>query len=867
MLDFASPDTPAHWIRARTFRVDAVALELRIDLDARTIRGTVTHTIVFFPHASRLTVDLDCDGPVIEAVSCAGAPVPFSHVGARLSLATAALSGEHEDSAERQKSVERQKSAERLELVITFTTTAPRKGMTFIAADANRNQVAMAWTQGAMEDHHYWFPCFDDPNNFSTYAVTITHPVGTVALANGDQTAHQPDEPGWLRTSYAQTKAHVLYLLNIVVGDFVGVDSDAAVVAGRAIPIRHWLPAGHAHEAGVFRATRFAIEWLSDYTGMPFAWSRYGHVVVHEFLWGGMENTTLTTITDRVLIDDATRAAEDVDADYLVIHELVHQWYGDLLTMKAWSDIWLNESFATWLECRGTAAWRASRDEGDESEVRHLLLWENREHYLDQHTSRYRRPLVTNRYDDAYELFDRVAYEKGSLVLEHLAQLLGEKRMRAAIALYTTRHAGELVESDDFRQAIEDATGEPMDWFFAQWLRRDGHPHLSVAVSHDAGRGQISVTISQKLADKEEPWRLPTVVAWCVDGIIQRTALNMSRRDEHLVLACSAAPTWVVVDPDGHLPVEWSEPGDEAALLARAREPGLSATARARACVALGERAASATAVASLADLATADQQPELVRRQAIAALGAWRSLAAIAALQAAADLPQPRLRRAVAEALGRCALADPEIVAALAADLVQRADAEPSLLTAGEFLAARGALRHPGATALLRSRLGTLSWNDRLLIGAIRGLGASGEAAAIDETLPLLADRQRSGPVRQAAAAAAARLAAEHIPAQVRVRIALQRQLADPSASVRAVVAKALGSLGDPAARSALGEQRDREIYGHIRRVQREALHSLESKAALSETQAGLTRKIDQLTEENRDLKRRLDNVEKRLA
>ncbi len=849
MLDFASPDTQAHWIRARTFRVEAVALDICVDLAAHTIRGTATHTIVFFPHAARLTVDLDCDGPLVEAVTCAGAPVSFSQVGSRLSIAVAEL------------------SAERLELCMTFVTTAPVKGMTFIPADPERKQVAMAWTQGAMEDHHYWFPCFDDPNNFSTYTVTIAHPVGTVALANGEQTAHQPAESGWLRTSYAQTKAHVLYLLNIVVGDFIGVDSDAAVVAARSIPIRHWLPAGHAHQVGVFRATRFAIEWLSEFTGMPFAWSRYGHVVVHEFLWGGMENTTLTTITDRVLIDDATRTVEDVDADFLVIHELVHQWYGDLLTMKAWSDIWLNESFATWLECRGTAAWRASRNEGDEHEVRHLLLWENRESYLEQHASRYKRPLVTNRYDDAYELFDRVAYEKGSLVLEHLAQLLGEKRMRAAIALYTTRHAGELVESDDFRQAIEDATGEPMDWFFAQWLRRDGHPHLSIAVSHDAGRGQLSVTVTQKLSDKEEPWRLPTVVAWCVDGEIQRTVLDIRRRDEHVVLACSAAPTWVAVDPDGHLPVEWSEPGDEAALLARAQETRISATARARACVALSERAASAIAVAGLAALAAGDQQAELVRRQAIATLGAWRSSAAIAALQTAADLPQPRLRRAVAEALGRCALADPNIVAALADDLVRRADADPSRVTAGEFLAARGALRHPGATPLLRNRLGKPSWNDRLLIGAIRGLGASGEAAAIDDVLPLLTDTRRSDPVRQAGAAAAARLAAEHIPAQVRVRLALQRHVADPSASVRAAVAKALGSLGDPAARSVLAEQRGREIYGHIRRVQREALHSLESKAALNETQAGLTRKMELLTEENRELKRRLDSVEKRLG
>ena len=113
----------------------------------------------------------------------------------------------------------------------------------------------------------------------------------------------------------------------------------------------------------------------------------------------------------------------------------MHQWFGDLLTMKAWSDIWLNESFATYLEARGTAAWRASRGDGTEADVLALELWQNKRAYLEEDGGRYRRPLVTNRYADAYELFDRVAYEKGSLVLHHLCRLLGEQRFRAALAL------------------------------------------------------------------------------------------------------------------------------------------------------------------------------------------------------------------------------------------------------------------------------------------------------------------------------------------------------------------------------------------------------------------------------------------------
>jgi len=269
-----------------------------------------------------------------------------------------------------------------------------------------------------------------------------------------------------------------------------------------------------------------------------------------------------------------------------------------------------------------------------------------------------------------------------------------------------------------------------------------------------------------------------------------------------------------------------------------------------------------------LTGLMTDAQTPELVRRQAIAALGSLRSRGAITALlEAAATLPQPRLRRAVAEALATCERADPADVALAAERMLALADAESSRLTAGELLAARGALRHPGAAPLLRARLGRPSWNDRLAIGCVRGLGASGEAAAIDDVLPLLADRARSDALRQAACAAAARLGAEHLPARVRIRRALESQLADASAVVRAAAAKALGSLGDPAARSAITDQRGREIYGHIRRVQREALAALDRAAAATDTAAALTKRVDDLAKDNADLKRRLEALEKRLG
>jgi aminopeptidase N len=720
----------------------------------------------------------------------------------------------------------------------------------------------MAWTQGAMEDHSHWFPCFDSPNNLATYRIAVRHRAGFIAAANGEPTGRVEHGDGWATTGFAQRKPHVLYLVNLAVGDFVAVDD----VSG-PVPITHYLPRGH--EAGapaMFRATAFAIRWLGEFIGVPFAWARYGHVVVHGFMWGGMENTTLTTITDRGLMDAGVQRAEDVDIDSLVIHELVHQWFGDLLTMKAWSDIWLNESFATYLEARCTAAWRSAQGQGTVEDILALELWGNRQAYFDEDRGRYRRPLVTNRYVDPYELFDRVAYEKGSLVLHALCRQLGEERFRAALALYTRRHAHDLVETADFRQALEDATGEPLDWFFDQWVLRAGHPRLKVAWRHDPRRGQLLVDVEQQQAagDDQQAFRLRVDLAWgAAGGGVERQRVELLRAKETLVIACARAPRWVALDPDGDLPAEWDEDGETEQLLARLGDAGLGAQARARAAAVAGGRHPAPRLVAGLAAALADAATPELVRTEVIAALGRLRGPAARDALLAAwPGTAAPRLRRALA-----AALAGFKRDASLAERLAALAATEPSLATAAELYAARGALEHPGATPLLRAQLKRPSWNQRLRQGVLRGLGESGEPAAIDEVLAVLADDLQIDGVRSAALAAAAQLGARFLPARERVRQAIEPLLETGSLMVRSAAARALGRLGDPAAAAALAACHQRELFGNVRRVLREAQEQLGKAAATVTATAQLAKQVEELERAKRALELRLEAVEKRLG
>jgi len=840
---FCPPDTPPTWIRPRHFRITHVDLAVTVDIERQRVEGVIEHHVELLPHGeTKRTIELDQHDLTISAVAVGGTAAEFSVSDGRVAIAVPANAGTT------------------FVLRVTFAAERPQKGMFFIAADAAAGRVAMAWTQGAMEDHSHWFPGYDSPNNLSTYRIAIKHRANLLAAANGEREARTEHGDGWATTVFQQRKAHVLYLVNVAVGDFVAVDD-----ASGTVPITHYVPRGH--EAGalaMFRSTAFAIRWLGDFIGVPYVWSRYGHVVVHGFMWGGMENTTLTTITDRGLMDATIQAREDVDIDSLVVHELVHQWYGDLLTMKAWSDIWLNESFATYLEARGTAAWRASRSDGTEADVLALELWNNKQAYLEEDSGRYRRPLVTNRYADAYELFDRVAYEKGSLVLHHLCRLLGEDRFRAALKLYTERHAHDLVETADWRQAIEDVTGEPMDWFFAQWVHRAGHPILKVSWRHDPARSQLIIDIEQTQAasDAEQVFRLRTDVAFLVGDDLQRQTIDLHRAKDSIVLACAKAPTWVVVDPDGDLPTEWQEEGGVDELVARLTDARLGAYGRARAAVVSAKRHPTPALINGLATAAS-DGQPELVRSEAIAALGTLRGVDARAALLALiTSVKAPRLRRMIAKALG--SFRDD---AQIAERLEALATTEASQLTAGEFLAARGALERPGATPVLRAWLKRDSWNQRLRAAVLRGLGASGEAPAIDDALGVLADDSQVDAVLGAAAAAAAQLGARNLPARDRVRRAIELRLEHPSLAVRSAAARALGTLADAKARGAIGTARDREPFGNVRRVYREVLEHLGKVAAVITATAELSKRLDEMEKAKKATDLRLEALEKRLS
>src|SRR5262249_26884521 len=211
------------------------------------------------------------------------------------------------------------------------------------------------------------------------------------------------------------------------------------------------------------------IGFFNEVTGRRYPYTKYAQACLPEF-GGGMENISATTMTDRELRDEI--AALEGDADGLVAHELAHQWFGDLLTCKDWSHLWLNEGFASYFDPlfaehdRGDDAFRIRMDGALRS-------------YLDS-DRKYRRPIVEGRYESSSDLFDGMSYAKGACVLHALRGLLGDAAWWKGIRGYVAAHQRGVVETDDFRRAMEDASGKDLKWFFDQWVFRAGHPELKV---------------------------------------------------------------------------------------------------------------------------------------------------------------------------------------------------------------------------------------------------------------------------------------------------------------------------------------------------------------------------------------------------
>ncbi|HEY9295769.1 MAG TPA: M1 family metallopeptidase, partial [Phormidium sp.] len=287
---------------------------------------------------------------------------------------------------------------------------------------------------------------------------------------------------------WSQKEVHPTYLMTLAVGDFAEIRDE-----WNGKPVTYYVDKSRAEDARrTMGKTPQMIEFFSKKFGYPYPFPKYAQVCVDDFIFGGMENTSTTLLTDRCLLDE--RAALDNRlSESLVAHELAHQWFGDLVVIKHWSHAWIKEGMASYSEVLWT------EQEYGKDDAAYYILNEARS-YLAEDSGRYRRPIVTHVYREAIELYDRHLYEKGACVYHMIRGELGEELFNAAIHTFVQENAHKTVETIDLLRAIEKATGRNFLFLFDQYVYRGGHPDYKVVYSWDADSNLAKVTVTQTQA-------------------------------------------------------------------------------------------------------------------------------------------------------------------------------------------------------------------------------------------------------------------------------------------------------------------------------------------------------------------------------
>jgi len=409
----------------------------------------------------------------------------------------------------------------RVDVVTQYEIFDPPRGIIWNPeSSAWPGATAQIHTQGQPETNSYWFPCHDFPNERLTTEVIATVPAGFTVSSNGRLVSREKslrNAPGSndatiLRATetwhWLQDKPHANYLVSLVVGKFDVVDLNE----GRdgALPLPVYVPPGRGDDVRrTYGNTGAMVARFEEVTDEPYPWDRYAQLVVRNFEAGGMENTSATSMHDNAIFSES--ADLDHDLDGLIAHELGHQWFGDLITCNSWEHIWLNEGWATYMD----TLWHEQRD-GEEGYTRSMLSRFDSVFENDKGTLPGTQPMVSRVYRHPWETFRRGSnpYPKGASILHMLRRAMGDEAFFRGVASYVDRYKYKTVETDQFRRAMEEASGLSLEQFFRQWAYRPGVPNVDVSFRYDPSRRRLRFDVAQKQQiDADNPaFEFPLVV-------------------------------------------------------------------------------------------------------------------------------------------------------------------------------------------------------------------------------------------------------------------------------------------------------------------------------------------------------------------
>ena len=472
---------PVHYVRSRDYDVKHIALNLKFDWEKEQTYGTATITLSPLVNDLR-RVDLDAGLMIINSVKLAGgADLTFNYVD-KETLLSVDLDRVYN-------------SGETLTFIVDYRTTGKTVdnnlgfggggGLKFIKPTAdNPTRRRQIWSQGESDYNRFWFPGYDSPNDFRTTELTATVEKPMFVVGNGKLVDRKDNGDGTETFHWKMDTPYANYLTSVVVGEYAEVKGEYL-----GIPVSSYVFPSELKEGNAsLSKLPLMVKFFSEKTGVKYPYPKYSETLAEGFS-GGMENISATTMTPTLIHDE--REMLDFDSESLQSHELAHQWFGDYVTCREWSDIWLNESFATYFQ----ALW------DEKSKGHDYFLYENvlsnQQQYLDTWNRGTRRPIVTKYYTDADALFDTYAYPRGGAVLHMLRKHLGDDLFFKSLNHYLTSNANHPVQTEELRIAIEETTGQSMDWFFDQWVYKMGHPVFEVTQNYDDAAKKLTLNVKQ----------------------------------------------------------------------------------------------------------------------------------------------------------------------------------------------------------------------------------------------------------------------------------------------------------------------------------------------------------------------------------
>src|ERR671923_265164 len=811
---FELPGSRAHYAPSLSFTINHMRLEIEPDLQGRTISCEQRLSIIMLQDID--IIELDAAELQINLVSAAGR-LDFRSLDDKLVVKLGRIL----------------KEGSKIELDISYTAK-PRKGFYFVVPDKYYPDKQLeAWTQGETTESRYWFPCIDHPRVKFSSEISVIVPIGFTVISNGRLLKVENESKKQIY-HWSETNPHPAYLTSVVVGEYIEMKDGKNLC--------YYVPPEKRQDAPrSFEHTPEIIRFFEEYLGTNYPYDKYSQVTVQDFVYGGMENSSCTTLTLDTLHDK--KAHLDFTSEYLVSHELAHQWFGDLVTCRDWQHIWLNEGFATY--CEGLY-WEASRG----NDVFQYYMVQTADDYFEEARTRYTRPIVTKVYKHPDDLFDRHTYEKSGCVLHMLRHHVGDKYFRKSVRTYLQRFANGNTETDDLRKVFELETGKSLQQFFDQWIFREGHPDLKVDFYHDSDIVKIKVKQSQAGEQFEFPLEIELAFA---KGDKKLYTFKILDKESAFQIPVADEVEWFSVDPEFKILKTISMKAPKEMLLKQLQE-GNTVIERAEAARALRDKSSDAVIDA----LANAVLHEEFwgVAVEAAKALAAIKTSYAYEALRNCLAVKHPKVRRAVVKAIGEFKREDS---LELLRPLLQN---DESYFVMSEAATAIGKTKNWQAVAILKKEATeTTTFQNVVAQGAIAGLK---EFAGDKEIAEFMIERSRYGNyhrIREAATFALGKFADnpavfDHLKTLLtdkwfRVRINACRAFAD------AELIKAIPDLTWVA---------QNDLDHRVRRTAEECINIIREATRKPKEVSQMREELEGLKSKNLELLQKVDRLEREL-